>query len=151
MAKKKKVPSKKAQISINVLPEGYGDILEEIKGKIKAAQLRALTAVNQELISVYWEIGRTIHDKQQADSWGTSVVEHFARDLQKAFPGMKGFSPRNLWRMKDLYTSYEGDSKLTTLSAEISWSHNIAILEKCQDVLEKEFYMRMSRRNGWIY
>jgi hypothetical protein len=90
MVKKKKVSSRQPPTSINVLPNEYGAILEDIKGKIKDAQLRALTAVNRELISVYWEIGKTIHDQQQVDSWGTSVVEQFAKDLQNSFPGMKG-------------------------------------------------------------
>ncbi len=133
------------------MPNEYGVILEDIKGKIKDAQLRALKAVNRELISVYWEIGKTIHDQQQADSWGTSVVEQFAKDLQNSFPGMKGFSSRNIWIMKDLYTSYREDKKLQTLSAEISWSHNVALLSKCKDLLEREFYMRMSIKHGWSY
>jgi predicted nuclease of restriction endonuclease-like (RecB) superfamily len=151
MAKKKKAPIKKPPISINVLPDGYGDILEEIKKKIKDAQLRALTAVNKELISVYWEIGKTIHDRQKAGSWGKSIVEQFAKDLQKFFPGMTGLSSRNIWRMRDLYLSYNGNIKLTALLAEISWTHHIYILEKCKDFLEREFYMRMSKRNGWTY
>lgn len=64
---------------------------------------------------------------------------------------MKGFSSRNLWRMKDFYLSYRDSEKLTTLSTEISWSHNVAILSKCEDLLEREFYMRMSKKNSWSY
>jgi len=82
MEKKEKSPD-----PLNILPDGYGVILESIKKKVKEAQLRALSAVNKELISLYWEIGKTIHEQQQADSWGTSVVEQFAKDLQNSFPG----------------------------------------------------------------
>ena len=64
---------------------------------------------------------------------------------------MKGFSARNLWRMRDLYLSYCDNEKLPTLLAEISWSHNRAILEKCNDILEREFYVRMSRKYSWSY
>jgi len=64
---------------------------------------------------------------------------------------MKGFSSRNLWRMRDFYQSYRENKKLTTLSAQISWSHNVALLSKCKDHLEREFYMKMSIRNGWSY
>jgi len=64
---------------------------------------------------------------------------------------MKGLSSRNLWRMKDFYVSYRENKKLTTLSAEISWSHNVALLSKCQDPLQREFYMRMAKKNGWTY
>lgn len=133
------------------VPNGYIDVLEELKSKIKAAQSRAYVAVNRELISVYWEIGKTIHTQQQTASWGDSVVDQLAADLQAHFPGTKGFSARNLWNMRDFYVSYFQQEKLQTLSAEISWSHNLAILEKCKDPLEREFYIRMSRRSGWSY
>ncbi len=119
--------------------------------KIKAAQTRAMTAVNRELIEIYREIGKTIHEQQESAGWGESVVELLAKDLHKSFPGMKGFSSRNLWRMKDFYVSYCNNPKLTTLSAEISWSHNVAILSKCENILEREFYMRMSKKSGWSY
>ena len=140
-----------ADNQIDTLPEGYKDILASIILKIKAAQARALKAVNQELIEVYRDIGRTIHEKQEQREWGDSVVERLAKDLQNGFPGIKGFSSRNLWRMRDLYKTYQGSEKLTTLSSEISWSHNVALLSKCKDLLEKEFYMKMSKRNGWTY
>jgi len=149
MAKKKKTPAKKRPVLTKILPDGYGVILEAIREKIKAAQLRAFTAVNRELISIYWEIGEIICKQQRADSWGTSVVEQFAIDLQKSFPGMNGLSSRNLWRMRDLYLTYHGNTKLTALLAEISWTHHVYILEKCKDPLEREFYIRMSRKNGW--
>jgi predicted nuclease of restriction endonuclease-like (RecB) superfamily len=136
---------------IDTLPEGYKDILASIVLKIKAAQARALKAVNQELIEIYRDIGKTIHEKQEQREWGDSVVERLAKDLQNGFPGIKGLSSRNLWRMRDLYKSYHGNEKLTTLSSEISWSHNVALLSKCKDLLEKEFYMKMSKRNGWTY
>jgi len=134
-----------------VLPIGYKDILASIISKIRAAQARALSSVNHELIEVYRDIGKTIHDKQGDGEWGDAVVESLAEDLQRGIPGMKGFSSRNLWRMKDFYQSYRDNEKLTTLSAEISWSHNVALLSKCKDLLEREFYMKMSRRNGWTY
>ncbi len=136
---------------LSTKPPRYEDVLKSISSKIKSAQARAMSAVNQELIEIYREIGKTIHEQQSQGEWGDAVVDHLAQDLQKSFPGMKGFSSRNLWRMKDFYQTYEGSKKLTTLSAEISWSHNIAILSKCKSPLEKEFYMKMSKRNGWTY
>ena len=152
MINREKIPSaKKLLDSTNSLPPDYGTILEEIRGKIKAAQLRALTAVNQELISLYREIGRIIHNQQQEGSWGTSVVEVVAKDLQKSFPGMRGFSSRNLWNMRDFYLSYADNAKLQAMTVEISWTHNVVIFEKCKDSLEREFNIRMSKKNGWIY
>ncbi|MEI8366162.1 MAG: PDDEXK nuclease domain-containing protein [Parachlamydiaceae bacterium] len=134
-----------------VAPVGYGAVLDSIIGKIKAAQTRAMIAVNHELIEIYREIGKTIYEQQQTADWGSSVVELLASDLQKKFPGMRGFSSRNLWIMKDFYTSYCESTKLQTLSAEISWSHNVAILSKCGDILEREFYIRMSKKHSWSY
>ncbi len=132
-------------------PEDYAPVLETIVSKIKAAQARAITAVNFELVTVYRDIGQIIHEKQSKVEWGGSVVERLAADLRNLFPKTKGFSSRNLWIMRDLYISYRDHEKLQTLSAEISWSHNVAILSKCQDRLEREFYIRMSKRNGWSY
>ncbi len=133
------------------VPEDYKKVLQSIVGKIKASQLRAMVSVNRELIEIYRDIGKIIYEKKKVSEWGESVVEKLAKDLRKSFPGMRGFSSRNLWRMRDLHESYQGNKKLTTLSAEISWSHNVAILSKCGDLLEKEFYMRMSKRNSWSY
>lgn len=141
----------KKEESTPLTPNGYEAILDTISSKIKSAQTRAMSAVNRELIEVYRDIGRTIHEQQAKGEWGNSVVDCLAEDLQKSFPGMRGFSSRNLWRMRDFYLSYEGNEKLTTLSAEISWSHNVALLSKCKEALEREFYMKMTRRNGWTY
>lgn len=137
--------------TIKAMPEDYGPVLETIVRKIKAAQERAIRAVNFELVTVYRDIGKIIYEKQSVVEWGASVVERLAADLRTLFPRAKGFSSRNLWIMRDLYVSYLDHEKLQTLSAEISWSHNVAILSKCQDRLEREFYIRMSKRNGWSY
>ena len=131
--------------------EEYTSTLQTIIAKIKAAQARAVKAVNLELVSVYRDIGQIIHEKQQTEGWGTSIVEKLATDLKNLFPNTKGFSSRNLWIMRDLYVSYRDHEKLQTLSAEISWSHNVAILSRCHDRLEREFYIRMAKRCGWSY
>lgn len=142
---KKKTPVSKKQDLPSKAPKGYEAILNSISSKIKSAQARAMSAVNRELIEVYRDIGETIHKQQKNAQWGDSVVEKLASDLQKAFPGMKGLSSRNLWRMRDFHISYEGNQKLTALLSEISWTHHLVILEQCKDLLEREFYIRMSK------
>lgn len=129
----------------------YGAILEDLKRRIKQSQYKALYAVNKELVSLYWDLGKEIYTQQQVAGWGTSVVEQLAQDLQIAFPGVKGFSSRNLWNMRDFYSSYHQSEKLQALSAEISWSHNVGIIEKCKDPLEREFYIKMSKKHSWSY
>ena len=85
--------------------DGYGDFLSEIKDRIQEAHVNALKAVNKQLVSLYWNLGKEIVAKQTQESWGDSVIENLAIDLQKALPGMKGFPKRNLWKMRDLYVS----------------------------------------------
>jgi len=130
-------------------PRDYGRLLGEVKERIRAARYEALRKVNTELISLYWDIGRLIVDRQRDAGWGRSVVETLAGDLQAEFPGIGGFSARNIWRMREFYLAYRENEKLTPLVAEIGWTHNLVVMEKCKDDLEREFYLRMTRRLGW--
>lgn len=127
----------------------YVELLGQIKRRIRSAQYETLKSVNKELIALYWDIGRMIVEKQRGNTWGKEVVKRLACDLQVEFPGMSGFSPSNLWRIKNFFDIYAGDKKLAPLVREIGWTHNLIIMEKCKDELEREFYIRMTRRMGW--
>jgi predicted nuclease of restriction endonuclease-like (RecB) superfamily len=127
----------------------YINLLTEVKQRIKSSQYEALKAVNKQLISLYWEIGALIVTRQETQGWGKSVVDQLAKDLQAEFSGISGFSARNIWRMRDFYLTYVKNEKLTPMVAEIGWTHNLVILEKCKDDLEREFYLRMTRKFGW--
>ena len=129
----------------------FKDFITEIKTKILSSQYEALKAVNKELISLYWDIGRTILEKQEAFGWGKSVVKSVSQELQKEFVGMKGFSVKNLWNMRLFYFEYSQNEKLQTLSREIGWSHNVAIFQKCKDDLQREFYIKSVMKFGWTY
>jgi len=115
----------------------------------KKAQAFAFQAVNKELISLYWDIGKSIVLKQKKNKWGSNVVSLLSIELQKDFAGIKGFSERNLWRMRNFYLTYKDHPKLTQLVAEIGWSHNNLILESCKDMLEREYYILMTKKFGW--
>ena len=130
-------------------PQDYPGLLTEIKERIRSAQYEALKAVNKELVGLYWDIGRMIVERQDVEGWGKAVVEQLATDLRTEFPGVGGFSSSNLWRMKAFFEAYTGLEKLAPLVREIGWSHNLAILERCKDPLEREFYLRMTRKFGW--
>jgi predicted nuclease of restriction endonuclease-like (RecB) superfamily len=132
-----------------ISPDNYGELLVEIKQRIRSAQYEALRAVNKELITLYWDIGQMIVTRQQGDSWGKSVVATLSKDLQAEFPGISGFSSANLWRMKLFYETYVNQEKLAPLVREIGWTHNLVIMEKCKDDLEREFYLRMTHKFGW--
>ncbi len=127
----------------------YRALLGEVKERIRSAQYEALKAVNKELVGLYWDIGRLIVERQDVEGWGKAVVEQLAADLRTEFPGVGGFSSSNLWRMKAFFEAYTGLEKLAPLVREIGWSHNLAILERCKDPLEREFYLRMTRKFGW--
>jgi len=127
----------------------YVDFVVSVKQRILQSQYEALKSVNKELIGLYWDIGKSIVEKQDAFGWGKSVVKTLAEDLQQVFVGIKGFSIRNLWNMRLFYLEYCNDSKLQPLVREISWTKNILILQKCKDVLQKEFYIQMTKRYGW--
>lgn len=132
-----------------IVQANYTVFLGEIKARIRRAQYDALKAVNKELIALYWDIGKMIVERQEKEGWGKSIVENLAADLQKEFPGVQGYSRDNLWRMRKFYLQYSDNQKLAPMVQEIGWTHNIYILERCSDDLEREFYIRMTRKFGW--
>jgi predicted nuclease of restriction endonuclease-like (RecB) superfamily len=133
----------------NASVSSYTELVAAIKQRVRAAQYKALRAVNKELVTLYWDIGRMIQERQVTEGWGKSVVERLATDLRAEFPGIGGFSASNLWRMKLFVETYAAFEKLALLVREIGWSHNLIILERCKDPLEREFYLRMTRKFGW--
>jgi len=116
------------------IDRSYKELLGEIKQRVYKAQYDALKAVNKELIALYWDIGKLIVARQKAHGWGKAIVENLAKDLQLEFPGIGGFSQGNLWRMRSFYETYRGHPKLAPLVREISWSHNVVIMEKYGDI-----------------
>ena len=127
----------------------YQQFLEEIKQKVYQAQYQALKAVNKKLITLYWEIGQSIVEKQEQYGWGKSIVENLSKDLQIDFPGAKGFSSQNLWYMRQFYLEYKNNARLQPLVGEISWSKHLVIMSKAKDDLEREFYIKMTKQYGW--
>lgn len=173
----------------------YNPFIKEIKELIYRRQYEAMKRVNSELLELYWEIGAEIDRKQREQGWGKSVVEILSKELQKEFPGVQGFSARNLWLMRSFYQEYSTMQFLQPLGAElekcpiraenaenvilhpsgaelensilppsvaeiphvalpplltrIGWKKNVVIMEKCKDPLEREFYIRMTKKYGW--
>ena len=98
----------------------YLSFLADVKARIKSAQYEALRAVNKELVTLYWDLGRLIVERQKEAGWGKAIVERLAQDLQIEFPGVRGFSDQNLWRMRRFYEAYSGNEKLSPLVIEVS-------------------------------
>lgn len=127
----------------------YKLLVDEVKELIHKKQYKVLKSINSETINLYWEIGEEIYRQQEENGWGKSIVQVLSKELQKEFPGAKGYSAANLWRMRNFYLSYRNSERLAPLVREISWSNNIIIMEKCKDDLQREFYIQMTKRYGW--
>jgi len=131
------------------LPKDYSTLLSQVKERVRAGQYDALRAVNKELVSLYWDIGRMIAEKQTDAAHGDAIVEQLAADLQAEFPGIGGYSRRNIFYMREFYFSYRNLPKVQPLVAQIGWTHNLIVLQRCKDPLEREFYIRMTKKFGW--
>ncbi|MDX9920248.1 MAG: PDDEXK nuclease domain-containing protein [Paludibacter sp.] len=124
------------------------DFIAEIKQKIRSAQYEALKVVNTQLINLYWEIGKSIAEKQ-TEGWGKAIVPELSKELQNEFPGVSGFSTTNLWLMAQFYTEYHSVEFLQPLVGEISWTKHVTILNKCKNNQERQFYILATRKFGW--
>lgn len=121
----------------------------EIIQLIKESRNKAIKAVNIEMITLYWNVGEYINKKIEDTDWGQSVVKELADHILKTEPEIKGFSDKNLWRMKQFYEAYKGFPKLSTLLREISWSHNLTIFSRCKTLEEREFYLKLARQENY--
>lgn len=159
-ARRANSPGKAKGEKPDIVPSGYLALLAEIKERVQGARLRAHLAVSRELVSLYWQIGRGIVSRQKHEGWGKSVIERLAADIQKEFPGIEGFSPLNLWRMRAFYLAYDQGDKflsqpVTELNAPppevlaVPWSHNIILVQKLKDLALRLWYARQAAQHGW--
>jgi predicted nuclease of restriction endonuclease-like (RecB) superfamily len=121
----------------------------EVIQLIKQARANAIKSVNAELVHLYWKIGEHISRKIQQSEWGDGVVAELADFISRKEPELKGFSDKNLWRMKQFYETYKDSPKLSAALREISWTHNLAIFSRCRSVDEREFYLKATVRENY--
>ena len=135
---------------------------DEILSKINQAKQKAYSSVNKELISLYWNIGEYISNKIEKEEWGQGVVEKLSKYIEIRQPNLKGYSKRNLFRMKQFYESYKNKKiallaestkniKVPSLLAQISWTHNVEIFSRCKIVEEREFYIKLTIKRKTKY
>lgn len=129
------------------MDKGFLDIIN----LIRLSRSNAIRAINSELIDLYWNIGKYISGKIAKSEWGDSVVLELAKYIQQSEPGIKGFSDKNIWRMKQFYEAYKDFPKISTLLREISWSHNLAIFSRCKSVEEREFYLKIAKQESYSF
>ncbi len=140
--------------SKNLAPLNYKNFLEEVKTRIRNAQVKAALSVNSELIKLYWSIGKDLIERQNKSGWGNNVLDKLSKDLQNDFPGVEGFSRSNLFRMKAFYTAYEKVAQPVRQLDElpflsIPWGHNIILLQKLKDTELRLWYAHKTIENGW--
>jgi len=131
------------------LPSNYAVLLDALQERIRSAQVRAALAVNHELVLLYWQIGREILAQQAALGWGARVVDRLSEDLRRAFPEMKGFSPRNLKYMRAFAEAWPDEAFVQQVAAQMPWFHNCVLLDKLATTTEREWYARKAIENGW--
>jgi len=121
----------------------------EVIQLIKQSRFNAIRAVNSELILLYWNIGSHVSKKIENSEWGASVVDELAKFIQKNEPELKGFSNKNIWRMRQFYDTYKGFPKLSPVVREISWTNNMLIFSRCKSIEEIEFYLHLTSRENY--
>ena len=131
------------------LPLGYPEFLQELKERISLAQVKAALAVNRELVLLYWSIGHDLSKRFASESWGTKINERIAKDIQAAFPGVEGFSPRNLRYMRAFAEAWPEEAILQQLVAKLPWGHNLRVLDRIKDRSTREWYLRAALEHGW--
>ena len=132
----------------------YVAFFEQLKNRVRLAQLKASLAVNSELIQLYWDIGKSIVEKQEQEGWRAQIIEKLCKDLQHAFPGIQGFSRTNVFRMRIFYLAYKNrvpqavglENDLPIV--KISWGHNVLLLEKVKDFQERLWYVEQTIEHG---
>jgi len=132
-----------------LLPAEYGSLLEELKERIRAAQIQAVVAVNRELVLLYWGIGKQILASQADRGWGARVIERLARDLRREFPDQKGFSPRNLKYMRAFAAAWPDEPIVQQAVAQIPWGHNLVLLDRLKTPEERLWYAQRAFQYGW--
>jgi predicted nuclease of restriction endonuclease-like (RecB) superfamily len=158
------------------LDTNYKNWITSLKDKIRSAQIKAALSVNEQMIMLYWDIGKSIVEKQQEHNWGSKIVEQMAQDLKRELPDTNGFSRTNLFAMRKFYLFYAASQLVQQLGEQIQntdienntivqqvagqlekndmlcripWQHHITIISKCQDTIEAQFYIQQTIQNNW--
>ena len=121
----------------------------EILGMVAAARLRVVQAVNTTLIELYWQVGEVISRKIAGAEWGDGVVDQLAEHIARAQPGLRGFTRRNLFRMRQFYEAYQDKQIVSALLTQLPWTHHLIILSQSKRPEEREFYLRLAIREQW--
>ncbi len=136
-------------VSKTDLPHGYANLLVSLKKRIQQERIKAVLSANKALVMMYWDIGNSIIQKQNNEGWGSKIIDRLSYDLKDAFPEMRGFSPRNLKYMRKFAESWPDRGIVQEVLAQITWYHNLALMEKLKKPELRIWYARQTVENGW--
>ena len=145
-----KPPQENVQQPVSQFGVAYVSFLEDLSKRISEARTRASFAVNQHLSVLYWDIGRRIIEEQAQQGWGAQVIEQLSHDLSKVFPETRSFSVRNLRSMRAFAEAHPDSAIVKQLVSQITWYHNITLVEKAKDRYERTWYIQQTVVHGWL-
>lgn len=132
-----------------LLPQGYDDLLKDLKTRVHKARMSAVLAANAELVALYLDIWKAILERRDTEGWGTKIIERLGKDLREAFPDIKGFSPRNFRYMRQLAQICAENPILQQVVAKLPWGHTITLVEKLKADNERLWYGLQAIEHGW--
>lgn len=127
----------------------YNNFFTEIINTINSARYQAFKSLNKFHIEQNFEIGRIIVKNQERNQWGQSIVDTLSKDINKQIDGVKGYSPQNLWRMRQFYLEYENEPELLKMTLRIPWGQNMLIIHQLKDKKERKYYLQATDQLGW--
>jgi predicted nuclease of restriction endonuclease-like (RecB) superfamily len=131
------------------LPRSYARTLRDIKERIGKARLSTVIAANSAALLLYWEIGKVVATRMEAERWGAKVIDRLAADIRTAYPDMSGFSSRNLRYMRSFATTWTSRTILQQLAAKLPWGHHMVLLDAFDDQATRCWYAAQSIEHGW--
>lgn len=131
------------------LPRGYREALTEISRRIRDTRLHVVVAANSAMTVLYWEIGRTILERQSREGWGAKVIDRLSNDLRAAHPEMRSFSARNLLFMRAFAEAYPDGEMVKQVVSQLPWGHLIRLLQRVKEPAARDWYVRRAIAEGW--
>lgn len=128
-----------------IAPVAHPQDFAEVLAHILQTRQRVFAQANTALMALYWQVGGIISQRVTQAAWGKAVVAELAQYIAQADPSIKGFSDKNLWRMKQFYETYQADEKLSALARQLPWTHNTTIFSRCKSADERRFYLELCK------
>ena len=133
----------------SLAPDGYAELLTDLKARVRATQFRAARAANTEVLRLYWSIGRDLVDRREREAWGTGVLERLSADLQREFPDQRGWSARSLRYMRAMAEAWPDESIWQRGVARLPWGHVTVLLSRLTTSEERDWYADRAVEEGW--